>query len=286
MSDLSFWLWLTVALCGVILVSLGIHYWGNLSIDAKPHTSIEPISEVEPNELERIKRNAIEQLDGISAVLRRSTANILENNRTIGQEPPSITRDKDLDDLADEIYQLIEITSRLLEKREVLVRTVIDPLLSSDDTAPNGYYLFFTLDRESFAVSALTVDSIVEASQLIIKPRLSPKLRQAIRLRNSLVPVIDLGAHLNGRPINVDSSTRIVVLKVSRGDRMQMIGVMVDAAGKVVEIPRAEIEPPMPSESKIHNDFSVGTVSLNNHTVTLLDIERGLLANEFLVTRS
>jgi hypothetical protein len=69
------------------------------------------------------------------------------------------------------------------------------------------------------------------------KPSIPTKLRRAIRLRNALVPVIDLGAHFGGRPIKVGSGTSIVILKVTSGDRMQMIGVVVDAVGKVLEIP-------------------------------------------------
>lgn len=286
MSHLSFWLWLTVALCIVMLIALSISFRGNVSINAKPNAPIEPIVEVEPNELERIKQNALGQLDYISAVLHKSTTNALKIDRAAGQEAPSITRDNDFDTLAEKMYQLIEVTSHLLEKRRILAGVTIDRRLTSNGTTPNEHYLFFTLDSEPFAVSVLSVDSIVEATQLIIKPSISPKLRQAIRVRNSLVPVIDLGAHLSGRPINVGLSTCIVILEVSSGDRKQMIGVMVDAVGNVLEIPRVEVEPPTPSDSKIHNDFSVGTVSVNNHTATLLDIGRGLLANEFLVMRS
>jgi len=280
MSDLSFWLWLTGALCIVMLVVLGISYWDHLNLGTQPNAPIEPIVEVGPNELERIKQRALEQLEYVSAVLQRST------DREFDQETSRVSRDKDFDELADKIYQLIEVTSHLLEKRQVLADTTIDPLLTANDTPPNEHYLFFTLDRESFALSVLTVDSIVEATQLIIKPSLSPKLRQAIRVRNSLVPVIDLGAQLSGRLIEVGSSTRIVILEVNSGDHRQMIGLMVDAVGKVMEIPKVEIEPPLLSESKIRNDFSVGTVSVNNHRVTLLDIGRGLLANEFLAMRS
>jgi chemotaxis signal transduction protein len=118
------------------------------------------------------------------------------------------------------------------------------------------------------------------------KPSIPTKLRRAIRLRNALVPVIDLGAHFGGRPIKVGSGTSIVILKVTSGDRMQMIGVVVDAVGRLLEIPAAEIDPPVTCDSKIRNDFTFGTVMINNHRVTLLDIERGVSVNEFIVLRS
>jgi chemotaxis signal transduction protein len=339
MHNLSFWLLLAVALGIVMLVALGIHYRGNPRINAKPSAPIEPLAEVEPDELERLKRNAIEQLSVISAVLRSSTATTLIAEQTSGQAassatgralpslqdrdesqdsaiatehfdkpvdtreetgsrpslpalgsaigaPRNFTRDKDLADLANKMCQLTELASHMLEKRQILARTTIDPLLAADNTTPNGHYLSFTLDGEPFAVSMLSVYAIVEATQLITQPSLSPKLRRAIRLRNTLVPVIDLGVHLGGQPIKIGWSTSIVILEVTIGDRMQMIGVVVDTVGKVLEISPVEIEPPAVSDSKIRNDFTLGTVTVNNHTVTLLDIVRGLSANEFVVLRS
>lgn len=334
LSDLSFWLWLAVAPGIVMLVALGIHYWGNPRINPKPSAPIEPLAEVGPGELELFKQNTIEQLNVISAVLRSSTAehtsgqaassatgralrslqdsdgrqdsaiatehfdkpvdtceetgsrpNLLMPGSAIGATH-NLIRDKDSAKLADKMWQLAELTSHLLEKRQTLARTAIDPLLVGNNTTPNRHYLTFTLDGEPFAVSTLSVYAIVEATQLITKPGVSPKLRRAIRLRNVLVPVIDLGANLGGQPIKVGPGTSIVILEVTCGDRMQMIGVVVDAVEKVLEIPLVEIGPPASSDSKVRNDFTLGTVTVNNHTVTLLDIERGFLANEFVVLRS
>lgn len=338
MHNLAFWL-LAVTPGIVMLVVLGIHYRGNPRVNAKPSAPTEPLAEVEPDELERLKRNAIEQLNVISAVLRSSTATTLIAEQTSGQAASSatgqallslqdcdgsqdsaiaterfdkpvdtreetvsqtnllelssvieatrhVTRDKALTELAAKMRIMAELTSRLHEKRQTLNHIPIGPLSASDNTTPNRHYLSFTLGDERFAVSTLSVYAIVEASQLISKPSMPTKLRRAIRLRNALVPVIDLGAHLGGQPIKIGWSTSIVILEVSSGDRMQMIGVVVDAVGKVLEIPPVEIEPPAASASKIRNDFTLGTVTVNNHTVNLLDIGRGLSANEFVVLRS
>lgn len=339
MSDLSFWLWLAIGSCIVMLVALGIHCRGNPRINAKPSAPIEPLAEVEPDELERLKRNTIEQLNVISAVLSSSTATTSKAEQISGQAASRatgralrslqdsdgsrdsaiatehfdkpvdtreetvfqthlpelgsaieatrhVTRDKTLTELAAKMRIMAELASRLHDKRQALNHIPVGPLSASDNTTPNRHYLSFTLGDEPFAVSTLSVYAIVEASQLITKPSMPPKLRRAIRLRNALVPVIDLGAHLGGQPIKIGWSTNIIILEVTSGDRMQMIGVVVNAVGKVLEILPEEIELPPASDSKIRNDFTLGTVLVNNHTVTLLDIERGLSANEFVVLRS
>lgn len=86
LSNQSFWLLLAVAPGIVMLVALGIHYRGNPRINAKPSAPIEPLAEVEPDELELFKQNTIEQLNVISAVLRSSTA-----EQTSGQAASNAT---------------------------------------------------------------------------------------------------------------------------------------------------------------------------------------------------
>ncbi|WP_454835451.1 chemotaxis protein CheW [Pseudomonas lini] len=296
-SDLSLWLFVALAPGLVVLVALGIRYRGNPRIDIQASAPIEPLVEVEPDNLERINRHAIEQLSAISEVLRSSTATAIKPvdkpasrfhlsvpGVTIS-EAADATRDKNLTELADKMCHLTRLASHMLDKRQALVGTAIGSLSAADTTTPNRHYLSFTLGGEPFAVSTSGVYAIVEATQLITGKGMSPRFRRAIRLRNALVPVIDLGAHFGGRPIEIGPSTSIVILEVICGERMQMIGVVVDAVGKVLEIPSVDVEPAAASDSRIRNDFILGTVTINNHGVTLLDIERGFSANEFVVLR-
>jgi purine-binding chemotaxis protein CheW len=323
----------------VMLVALGIRYRRNTRIDAKSSAPVKPLTEVEPDELEQLKRNTIEQLNVIAAVLRSSAATTLIAEQASGQGASSATGrglpslqgldgsqdsaiatehfdkpfdareetgsrpnlsvpgsaigttrnlscDKDFTELAARMLKLARLTSRLVDKRQPLRHAAIGPLLATDNKTLNRHYLSFALGNEPFALSTLSVYAIVEASQLITKPSMPSQLRRAIRLGNTLVPVIDLCAHLHGQPIKIGWSTSIVILEVTIGDRLQMIGMVVNAVDKVLDILPEEIEPPAASDSKIRNDFTAGTVMVNNHRVTLLDIERGLLANELVVLRS
>jgi chemotaxis signal transduction protein len=288
MRDLSFWLLLAVAPGTVMLVALGIHYRGIPRINAKPSTPIDPLAEIGPDELgRRDSAIATEHFDKPVDTREKtgSRPHLPVPDSAIGATH-NLIRDKDLTELAAEMRKLAGLTSRLADKRQTLRHTATGPLLATDNTTPNRHYLSFALGGEPFAVSMLSVYAIVDASQLITKSGMPPKFRRAIRLRNALVPVIDLGSHLGGQPIKIGWSTSIVILEVSNGDRMQMIGVVVDAVGKLLEIPAAEIDPPVTCDSKIRNDFTFGTVMINNHRVTLLDIERGVSVNEFIVLRS
>ena len=201
----------------------------------------------------------------------------------------SVTRDKALSELAAKMSTLTELANRLHEERLALSRNTTAPSLTledSDSPAENRHYLSFALGDEQFAISTLSVYGAVEATQLIAEPSMPPKVRKAIRLRGALVPVIDLGAHFGGQPIEIGWNSRIILLEVTSRERLQIIGVVVDTVGKVLEIAPADIQPPAASDSQIRNDFALGTVTLDSRLITLLDIGQGLSAHELVALRS
>ena len=156
------------------------------------------------------------------------------------------------------------------------------PGAASEGPAQNRHYLRFSLGDEQFAVSTQNIHSVVEAARLIAEPSIPPKIRQAIRLQGALVPVIDLGARFGGQAIELGRGSRIVVLEAPSGERLQLIGALVDSVGDVLELPAMEIEPPAASGSRIRDEFTQGTLMLDNRPVTLLDISRGFSSHEFV----
>ncbi|WP_260955961.1 chemotaxis protein CheW [Pseudomonas citri] len=280
-----FWVWLLLMAPGIaMLIWLVVYLWRT---EVEPGKSVEPPAEVEFVSLEQFTRHTMDQLNLVSAVLRRSEAIGEPGAPTrLPVATASVTNDKEFTGLADKVSQLAELTYHMLEKSQALSETIPDPLLAADIPTSGRYHLSFTLDGERFAINASNVHAVVEASQLVTKPAMTSKLRRAIRLGDTLVPVIDLGVRLAGRSMKIGWSSCVVILDVGSGERMQMIGVVVDAVGKVIEISPMEIELPATSDSKIRNDFILGTTSVDDHTLTLLDIKRGLLANEFVLARS
>jgi chemotaxis signal transduction protein len=283
--DAGFWL-LLITPGLAMLVWLAVSLWRVPGGTVRP---VDPHAEAEPVRLEQLARQTIEQLNDASIALSRSLVDEHSTHEQPGPltglpvHKPGITVDKDFIDLADKMYELAELTTHMLEKKEVLARGGIDPLLAAISPASSKHYLSFTLLGERFAINTLNLYAIVEASQLIVKSASTPKLRRAIRLRNTLVPVIDLSLHLVGRPTQMGQRTSVVILELARADHMQAIGVVVDAVGNVLEISPTDIEPPVTSDSKIRNDFALGTVTVNHHPLTVLDLARGLSVNGFIL---
>ncbi|WP_213941782.1 chemotaxis protein CheW [Pseudomonas sp. dw_612] len=297
MHDLSFWLLLAATPGAAMLVVLGIHYLKTPHNDTKAISPVAPLVEMESCGLEQFTRQTIEQITAISSALSDCAT---AAKHVAPQDPPAhpstlggsveTTRndvlDKDLAVLVANMREMAALTARLHDERQHLVPRTVTPVLVADSAKKNRCYLSFTLREEQFAVRTLSVCGVVEASQLITKASMPPKLRRAIKLGGALVPVIDLGVYLGGQPIEIGRRTSIVILEVTLDERAQMIGVVVDSVGKVEEIPPSGVESREAFDSEIHKDFTVGTITVNNHTVTLLDIGRGLLTHEFVAGRA
>ncbi|WP_434702677.1 chemotaxis protein CheW [Pseudomonas sp. Z1-12] len=288
---MSFWLLLAVVPGLVMLVG-----WMVLQrrIDTRPSAPVEPDAGVEPLRLNDLHQS-IEQLNAIASVFRDSVPGAFKAGQAGREENASpalpdvtsgATHDQNLARLAAKMHLLTELTAHMLEKKQDLARTEIDLALAADSPTPSNYYLSLTVGGELFAVSTLNIHAIVEASQLVTKPPTTLTLRRAIRLRNTLVPVIDLSLHLAGRPIEMGWGTCVVILELPRDDHMQRLGVVVDGVHKVLEISPIEIEPPVISDSKVRNDFILGTATVSQRRVSLLHVERGFSASGFVLPRS
>ncbi|MFJ5235639.1 chemotaxis protein CheW [Pseudomonas neuropathica] len=292
-GNLMFWLLAVSALGIVILVVLSTRYRGDPRTDIQISAPLESLAEVEPDSLERFNRYAIEQLSAVSEILAIKHLNKPDDRgedsdskrherRLIIDEQLDISFGNELNELEGKVCQLNRLAAQLLDIERALVGTGVGTSPAAETAAPNSHYLFFTLGGVPFAVSASSVDTIVEVAPIVVGSGLSTRLRRAIRLRDALVPVIDLGAHFGGPPIEIGPSTSIVIFEVIRDDSKQLVGVLVDAVVKVLPIPLLDTQSPTTSDNRISSDFILGTVTIDNQGVTLLDIGRGFSANELV----
>ncbi len=138
--------------------------------------------------------------------------------------------------------------------------------------APSTPYLTFTQGNETFAIGILNVKEIIEYAGVTEVPMMSDCIRGVINLRGSVVTVMDLAARFGRPPSAVTKRTCIVIVELEDGDERQVVGVVVDAVSAVLDIDRADIEPPPTFGAKIRNDFIEGMGKIDNRFVILLDI--------------
>lgn len=141
-------------------------------------------------------------------------------------------------------------------------------------------YLTFLLNGEMFAIGILHIKEIIEFGSLTEVPLMPAFIRGVINLRGSVVPVIDLSARFGRSRTEVSRRTCIVIIEVNGADQMQDVGVMVDSVSEVLEIARAEIEPPPSFGAQIRVDFIRGMGKVNGKFVILLDVDKVLSVDE------
>ena len=147
-------------------------------------------------------------------------------------------------------------------------------------------YLTFSLGGEVFALGILNVKEIIEFGQITEIPMMPAFIRGVINLRGAVVPVIDLSARFGGSSSTVSRRTCIVIVELGIGEERQDLGVIVDAVNEVLEIPRADIEPPPSFGARIRADFIQGMGKVDGHFVIILNVERVLSTEEITLLAS
>lgn len=160
-----------------------------------------------------------------------------------------------------------------------LTTTNKQQLAGAADNSPQQY-LTFSLGGEVFALGILNVKEIIEFGNITEIPMMPAFIRGVINLRGAVVPVIDLSARFGGAASTVSRRTCIVIVELGSGDDRQDLGVIVDAVNEVLEIPRADIEPPPSFGAKIRADFIQGMGKVAGTFVIILNVDRVLSTEE------
>jgi len=141
-------------------------------------------------------------------------------------------------------------------------------------------YLTFFIRGEEYAVDIQRVKEIIEYEKVTRVPTTPVHIRGVINLRGSVLPVVDLAAKFGHGETEPVRTTCIVVVETRGHDeadgRLVPVGLLSDAVSEVVDITRAEIEPPPAFGTHVRIDFLHGMAKLEGRLVLVLDIDRVL----------
>lgn len=157
--------------------------------------------------------------------------------------------------------------------------TLIKP--QAAEAAPEQeQYLTFTLGAEVYGLGILCVKEIIEYGHLTVVPMMPEHTRGVINLRGAVVPVVDLSSRFGRVQTAIGRRTCIVIIEVEGEEEQQVVGIIVDAVNEVLEIPRAQIEPPPSFGMRIRPDFINGMAKVEGGFIVLLEIGRVLALDE------
>lgn len=148
--------------------------------------------------------------------------------------------------------------------------------MMENNTITDKKVIVFQLQDEEYAVSVDQVGSIERLQSITRVPQTAPFVKGIINLRGVVIPVIDLRIRFGMEEIEHSESTRIIIIHL---DHIE-VGLIVDIANDVIDIPAEIIEPAPEVVGTVNVDYISGVAKLDNRLLILLDLQKVLTTDE------
>ena len=131
--------------------------------------------------------------------------------------------------------------------------------------------VFQLLDME-YAISVDIVQSIEKVLSITRVPKTPAYVKGVINLRGIVTPIVDLRERFGLASKEMDDSTRIIIVTLDEYD----VGLIVDAANDVLDIPVNAIEPQPEVVGTIESDFISGVAKVEKHLLVMPNLDKVL----------
>lgn len=129
--------------------------------------------------------------------------------------------------------------------------------------------IVFQLEEEEYGIPVQQVRSIEKIQHITRVPKTANFVKGVINLRGLVTPIIDLRTRFGIKEQEYTESTRIII--VSLYDKE--VGLIVDAANDVIDIPTNTIEPPPEVVGTIEADYLKGVAKIEKRLLILLNLD-------------
>ncbi len=137
-------------------------------------------------------------------------------------------------------------------------------------------FLIFQLGEATFAVDIRSVHRVLRPEQLSPVPNMPSFVEGVTAIQGEILPVIHLGKRFRlGGPTNQEDE-RILLIDLPD----QRVGLLVDSASEIVDIPFTAFQPPPPIVSGISGEYILGITDWDERLIILLDFNRLFSAAE------
>lgn len=136
--------------------------------------------------------------------------------------------------------------------------------------------IVFRLCDEEYGVEVEQVKSIERMDNITRVPKTPDFVKGVMNLRGVITPVIDLRKRFNLEEAQYTDNTRIIIVTVGEVE----VGLIVDAANDVIDIPIAAIEPPPEVVGGVEAEYLRGVAKLEKRLLILLNLNKVLSMSE------
>lgn len=135
-------------------------------------------------------------------------------------------------------------------------------------------FLSFTLGDEEYGVDILSVQEIRSWEPVSRIPNVPAYEKGVVNLRGAIVPIVDLRERFNLGKTAYTPMTVVVILQAVYASKNRIMGVVVDAVSDVLDVNRNAIQNSPSFGTKVSTEFIKGLVSVNEHMLVLLDVDK------------
>jgi purine-binding chemotaxis protein CheW len=141
-----------------------------------------------------------------------------------------------------------------------------------DVQEPEWKVIVFQLKNEEYALPVQYVRSIEKIQHITRVPRTAHYVKGVINLRGVVTPIIDLRERFGFPSSPYSEQTRIIIVALQDIE----VGLIVDAANDVLDIPASSIEPPPEAIGAVEVDYIHGVAKVGRRLLILLNLEKVL----------
>ena len=135
-------------------------------------------------------------------------------------------------------------------------------------------YLTFKLGNENFAANIGNVLHILGVPKITPLPNAPSHIKGAINLRGQILTVIDPHFRFDMPEQEITKSSCIVVLEIEQDGETHEVGTIIDAVGKVIEIPNEQLLPPPDLGSKYKSDYIQNIIKRGDEFILVINIPK------------
>lgn len=136
--------------------------------------------------------------------------------------------------------------------------------------------IVFQLNDEDYGVDILQVLSIEKMHPITRVPKAPDFVKGVINLRGIVTPVIDLRKRFLMEEKEETEDTRTIIVRVEDTE----VGLIVDGASDVIDIPEESIEPPAEIVGGVKAEYLRGVAKLENRLLIMLHLKKVLNPGE------
>lgn len=148
----------------------------------------------------------------------------------------------------------------------------------SSGNDPILQWVTFQLDDETYGINVMQVQEVLRVTEIAPVPGAPDYVLGIINLRGNVVTVIDTRRRFGLVPVEMDDSTRIVIIEAEK----QVVGILVDSVAEVVEMRASEIEQAPNVGNDESSRYIQGVASRDGRLLILVDLNKLLTEDEWM----